>query len=197
MDENEIRAKIIHGYLLPFEEEIMKLQDIMFLRRKKAAALLLFEINAAFFLLYLFRPNTVLIAELIYVIYQSRDYFYKKINKRYFRSKIVDLKKNYKEIRYSVAEISAFIQSCIFFSKEILNYSVQIIFSFDLPKIIFVITLLASLTIIFSIIGDIVIFWILGNLFFFLPLIYSKLSKGKSLTRRRSSVNDKDKAKIE
>jgi hypothetical protein len=197
MNDNEVRARIINGYLLPFEEELMKLQDIMFLRRKKTAAILLFNINTVFFLLYLIRPNTVLIAELIYAIYQMRDLIFKKISKRYFRSKIVNIKKNPEEIRYSVAEISAFIESSIFLGKEMLKYSIQIVFSFDMPKIVFIATLLAALTIIFSIIGDIITLWIFANLLFFLPLICSKLTGGRCVMRRKGTFTDKDKAKTE
>ena len=200
MDPDYVRAKILHGYLLPFEEEIMKLQDIMFLRRKKAAISFLLVVNCFFGGIYIIiQPNIFMTIQIIWISIKFRDAIYRFAYRHYFKRKIVDLKKKPKEIRYSVAQISAFLESVLFFVKEIFQYSIEIAFQFDTPKVIFILTSLLFLAVILSYIPDFIILWAFTDFCFFLPLIikHFTFTPPESKSHKQSKSINKEENKTE
>lgn len=174
MDEYGIKAKLIHGYLLPFEEEIMKLQDIMFFRRKRAAIIILFEMNAFFIFLKLMKPNAIILAEIICLSYANRDKLFYWFSDRFFRVKLYGKTIDAGKFRYSVAEISAFLCALVFMKDKIIRYTRNIIFARDFQRIFYTLFVIVLTTYIINLIGDINLLWIFANAFFFFPLAFSK-----------------------
>ena len=155
----------------------MKLQDIMFLRRKKAAMSFLLVVNCFFGVLYIvIKPNVFMTFQIIWISINSRDAIFRYANRNYFRRKVVNIKKKPNEIRYSVAQISAFLESVVFFIREFFKYTIVIAFNLDMPKIIFLISSLLFLSIILSFISDFVILWAFADFCFFLPLLVKHLT---------------------
>ena len=175
MDEYVIRAKIIHGYLLPFEEEIMKLQDIMFFRRKKAAVVVLMEMNAFFLFLKLIKANAFVLIEVIYLAYSNRSHLFYWFDNHFFRVKLYGETLDAGKFRYSVAEISAFLTALIYMTNQISRYIRNIIFGRDYTRTFFTFFVLIAISYIVNLLGDLLILWISANLFFFFPLIFARI----------------------
>lgn len=165
-----LRAKIIHGYLLPFETHIQKAQDILLFHHPRTSILLFITINLFYLALYLFRANYITVILLSFQIYRNFNDIFLFLEKRLLSKQIYDIPKNSKRQRFTIAEVSAFLDSIVYFFTNIPHIFISTVKSKDVSSICTIFTILILVFCLFSLLGDIWILCLLTNFILLIPM---------------------------
>ena len=169
-------ATWFHQCLIPFEETLIPLQDVLFFRRKLLAFFILFVLNAIFGSIY-------------YLVSSNKLWFFLPLSLNLYALSFIPAGKETRDVRYSIAEISSFLATFIFFVKEIFWYSIDIAFAHEKWRIFDVFFILLLLTLTFTFIPPLIVIWLISILLFFFPLLAKTVTENPQASKSSKRKN--------
>lgn len=171
-------TKKLHRSLLPLEDNICKLEDLVFFIDPRKSFFFILSINAPFFILNYFHISIVSIFLFGLGIYFSYSHFYRfiinKFNSIYLKQKINEINPQGNIKRFNIAQISAVIGTILYAFFYLLTAAIDGLTKKNLVINICTLFIMSFLYFFFISIPDILLICLFVNLILFIPFFMQK-----------------------